>query len=189
VQRGIERRGVAARPCGTSRAEHAVVHRGNRVLAVGEGLVKRAVRQGAVALHPARLEQLAVLAVGERHLLAALERNRGELLVGGRERPVGVGRNGVEAPRVRQQALPRLVEHVLLFVEQALHEEAIDGQRRVGGHPGLNRGQRNREQLGVEPGARLLLPREQDLHLLAAPVDGVVPQVFVVSAGRRVHTR
>jgi hypothetical protein len=69
---------------------------------------------------------------------------------------------------------------VLLFVEQALHEEAIDGQRRVGGHPGLNRGQRNREQLGVEPGARLLLPREQDLHLLPAPVDGVVAQVFVV---------
>ena len=47
-------------------------------------------------------------------------------------------------------------------------------------HPLLHGGQRDGEQLGVEPGAGLARPREQDLDLLSPGVDLVVALVLVV---------
>ena len=95
---------------------------------------------------------------------------------------VAVVRRAVEAAGERHQPLALLVEHVLLLVIQVLDREAIDGEVGVRVHPAADGLERDRQQLRVEPGARLLLPREQDLHLLAPRVDLVVALILVVAA-------
>src|SRR5262249_5531414 len=55
--------------------------------------------------------------------------------------------------------------------------------------PGANSLDGDRQQFGIEPGACLLLPGEQNLHLLAPCVDLVVALILVVVQRREVpHT-
>ena len=102
------------------------------------------------------------------------------LHVGGRQRRVGVVRRRREPARQRQQVFALFVEHVLLLPVQVLDGKAVDRELGVGVQPLLHGRQRNLQQLGVEPGARLVRLREQNLHLLTARVDLVVALVLVV---------
>ena len=79
-----------------------------------------------------------------------------------------------------------MVEHVFLLVEEAFDGEPVQRQIRVCVEPSANRLERNGEQLGVEPRARLLLPGKQNLHLLPASIDVVVPLILVVLEGRKI---
>ena len=183
VQRGLISAGAGVKPVAL---QHAVVQRRVGVLVVGVGLMERAIRGGAILLAPIRLEQRPVLTVGQRDLVAAGQRDRRKLHVRRRQRRVAVVRHAAEAAGKREQPLAFLVEHVLLLVKQALDRKAIDGEFGVPVHPAANRVERNRQQLRVEPRARLLLPGEQDLHLLAAAVDLVVALILVVLQRREV---
>ena len=181
VQRGIERRRVAPGPGVKPVAlQHAVVEGGVGVLVVGKRLVECAIRGGPILLPAVGFEQRAVLTVAERHPLAAGQRQLRELHVGGRERRVAVVRNAVEAPGKRHQPLPLLVEDMLLLVEEALDREPVTPELVIRIEPHADRLERDRQQLGIEPGAGLLFTREQDLDLLPACVDLVVPLILVV---------
>jgi hypothetical protein len=75
---------------------------------------------------------------------------------------------------------------VLLFVKQAFDRKAVHGQVGIAIHPTANSLERDLQQLRVEPRARLLLSREQDLDLLPAAIVFVVALILVVLKGREV---
>ncbi len=180
VKRGVERRTVPARLREEPVAlEHAVVERGVGIDRDVVQLVE--LREGvrSIGLVPVRREHRAVLAVGERHRPRPQLDGR-EPHVGRRQRGIGVVGRRREPARERQQVLPLVVEHVLLLAVEVFQREAVHGEVRPRVHPRLHGGERNLEQLGVEPGARLAPLREQDLHLLPLRVHGVVALVLVV---------
>ena len=182
MERRVERAGVAARAGVKPVAlQHAVVERGIGVLIVGVGLVERAIRGGAILLTAIGFEQRTILPVGQRDPLARAQRDRRELHVRRGQRRIAVVRDAVEPAGVRQQALALLVEHVLLLVKQALDGKPVDRERRVR-RPSTPRivSSGMASSSGIEPGARLLLTREQNLHLLPTGVDLVVPLILVV---------
>ncbi len=166
--------------------QDAVVERRVGVDVRGEHLVVGVERGGAVGLVAVGRENGAVLAVGQRHLRPGRQLDGRVLDVGGRERRVGVVGRGGEAARQRQQVLALLVEHVLLLAVEILEREAVHRQGRLRVHPRLDGRQRNRQQLRIEPRARLAGLREQDLDLLAPGVDLVVALILVVLQAREV---
>ena len=187
VQRRFERARVTAsarvKPIAL---QHTVVERSIRVHRVRVALVKGTVRGGPVRLGPVRLEHCSVLPVRELHRIARRQLDRRKLHVGRRQRRVGIVRDAVEAAGERHQPLAFRIEDVLLLVVEALDREAVDGQRLVGVHPAADRLHGNREQLGIEPGGRLLVSRKQVLHLLASRVDRVVALILIVVERREV---
>ena len=160
--------------------QHAVVERRVRILVGRIGAVERPVRSSPILLMPVGLEHRTVLTVAERHVLAGAQGDRREFHVGRRERGIAVVRDAVETTRIRQQAFAVLVEHVLLLVEEAFDGETVDCQIGSRVQPAANGVERDGEQLWIEPGAGLLLPREEDLHLLATSIDLVVALILVV---------
>ena len=82
--------------------------------------------------------------------------------------------------------LALVVEHVLLLAVEILEREAVDGELAALAHPLLYCLQRDLEQLGIEPRARLVRLRKEDLHLLAACVDRVVALILVVFQRREI---
>ena len=129
MKRRLERRLVAARLREKPVAlQHAVVERRVGVSVRRESLVKRVKRGGAIGLMAIGLQQGVVLAVGQRDLLAVVQRDHGcftsavdsiECASCGRRR---------EAARERQQVLALFVEHMFLLVVRPLDREAVDRQ-------------------------------------------------------------
>ena len=126
------------------------------------------------------LQQRVVLPVGQRHLLAVVQRNDRMLDVGVGQHRVDVVRRVAETARKRQQVLPFFVEHVLLLVIHALDGEPIHREIGVCGHPAAHGLERDAQQLGGEPRPGFRRFREQDLHLLPPGVRRVVALVLVV---------
>ena len=91
-------------------------------------LVERLERGRAIRLMTIGLQQRVVLAVGERHLLAVVQRDDRMLDVGVREHRVDIVRHIAETARQRQQELALLVEHVLLLVIRAFDGEPVHRQ-------------------------------------------------------------
>ena len=106
--------------------------------------------------------------------------------VGGRQRRVRVVRRRRKAARQRQQMLALVVEHVLLLPIEIFDRKAIDRELRVLRHPRLHRRQRDLQQFGIEPRARLRDLGEQNLHLLPPRVHLVVALILVVLQRREV---
>src|SRR5207302_9507223 len=130
--------------------------------------------RGAIGLVPVRRQDRAVLTVGQRDLRARREADRGVLDVGRRQRGVCIIRTGREPARQREQVLALVVEDVLLLPVEILDRKSIQRQLTALGHPLLYGRQRNFQELGIEPRARLSRLREQNLDLLPPRVDRVV---------------
>jgi hypothetical protein len=185
VKRGVQGGLVAAGPRMKPVAlQHPVVESCIGVQLVGVRLVERVIGGATILLIAARLQDRAILTVGQRHLVAGRHLDGGRLHVGGREGRIAVVRHAPEPACEREQTLALFVEHMLLLVKQALDRKPVDRQVRLAIHPSANRVERNGQQLGVEPGARLLLLGEENLHLLAAGVVLVVALILVVPERR-----
>ena len=186
VQRRFERRLVAAGLGHEKIAlQDGVVQRRIGVDRRVVQMVKLAECGFAVGLVPVRRENRPVLAVGERDVAGGQPDGR-VLHVRGRQRRVRVVRRRREAARERQQVLAFFVEHVLLLAIQILEREPVDLELGILRHPRLDGRLRNRQQLWIEPGARLGRLREQNLHLLALRVDLIVALILVVPQRREV---
>ena len=180
-ERRIERGGVAARARLKPIAlHHAVVHGGVGVDVGDVRVVERLVRRAAVGLRATRGQQLPVLPVAHLRGFAGGERDGGKPGVGRGERGVRIVRHAAQAPREREQALALLVEHVRLLPEHVLDREPVEGQVGRLLHPLAHGGQRQAQQLGIEPRGGLPPPGNQQLHALAPRVHGVVALIFVV---------
>ena len=92
--------------------------------------------------------------------------------------------HAARSTRIRQEPLALFVEDVLLLVKQRLDRKAVKRERRVTFHPLPDGVERYGEQFRVEPGAGLMLAREQNLHLLSSRVDLVVALILVVAQRR-----
>ena len=187
MERGLERRRVAAR-LGVEKIplEHGVVQRGIGIDVRLEDLVILVERRRAVALLAIGREDCAVLAVCERRVGAARQRDGRVPDVSRRERRVRVVRRRGQPARQREEVLAFLVEHVLLLTIEILHRKPVDRETRLLAHPALHRRERHLQQFRIEPGRGLGLLCEQDLHLLAPCVDLIVPLVLVVPQRREV---
>ncbi len=185
VQRGVERRGVAARLREKQVAlQHGVVERCVGVDGRLVNLVKLLIRDSPIGLVAVRRQDGAVLAVRERDLDALREPHRRILHVGRRERGIGVVRRRGEAAREREEVFALVVEHVLLLPVEILESETVHRQRRAGVHPLANGRQRNLQQFGIEPRRGLRGLCEQNLHLLPLGVDLIVTLILVVPERR-----
>ena len=131
VERGLERRGVAA---GTRLVpvalQHAVVQRRVGIERGLEGAVVRLEGAGAIGLHAVGGQQRAVARIGDLHLLAGAQLDRRKAHVRCRQRLVGVVGHARELRGERQQVLAALVEDVFLLPEQVLDHEAVDAPAR-----------------------------------------------------------
>ena len=86
----------------------------------------------------------------------------------------------IEAAREREKTLTFVIEHVLLLAIEILDRKPVDRQVGILRHPGLNRCQRNGQQFGIEPRARLTGFGEENLDLLPLGVDLIVALILVV---------
>jgi hypothetical protein len=75
---------------------------------------------------------------------------------------------------------------MLLLAVEILDCEPVHRKSAIRRHPLLHRRQRNLQQLGIEPCARLARLREEDLDFLTPCVDRVIALVFVVFQRREV---
>ena len=166
--------------------QHTVVERGVGIGGTLVQLMKLVERRSAVWLASIGRQNGAVLSVRQRRVGSARQADLGKLRVCRRQRGVGVVGSTLEAARQRQQMLALVVEHVLLLPIQILHGKPIDGEVGARVHPLLHDGQRNLQQLGIEPGSRLGRLREQNLDLLPLRVDLVVALILVVPERREV---
>src|SRR6185503_12425135 len=112
------------------------------------------------------------------------ERDFWKLRVGGRERLIGLARRAGQPRGERHQPLALLVEHVLLLAIDLFDRETVAVEIDARRQPASNRGERNRQELGAEPGCAFLPSSQQSLHLLLARVDLVVALILVVAQGR-----
>ena len=181
-QRRIERGLVAARARLEPVAVHdAVVDRRVGVQARGVGVVERLVGLAAIGLRAAGRQQLAILAVADLRGLAGRQRDRRKARIGGRERRVGILRHAAKPLGQRQQSLALLVQ-ARAPAAGTLPRSRSDRPPGSGVvvHPLADVGERQLQQLGLEPRRRLLPLGDQQLHALPARVDGVVALILVV---------
>ena len=159
---------------------HAVVDRRVSIQAGRVSVVERLVREAAIGLRSAGRQQLAILAVADLRGLTGRQRNGREVRVRGRERGVRILRHAAKPLGQRQQFLAPFVQHVLLQPEHFFDCEAVDRELGRLVHPLADAGKRQLQQFRLEPRRGLLPFRDQQLHALAAGVDGVVALILVV---------
>ena len=181
MQRRIERAGELPRLRDEPVALQDAVVDGRVCVGVGrKRAVERFERRRAIRLVPVGLQQRVVLAVGQRHLPAVVQRDDGMFDVGVREHRVNVVRHVAEPARQRQQQLALFVEHVFLLVVRTLDRESVRRQFRVAMHPGPHGRERDAKEFRGEPRARFRGFCKKDLHLLPPRIRGVVTLVLVV---------
>ena len=136
-------------------------------------------RPAAVDLARAGLEQRAVVARAQHHLLAVGELDRRELDVGGGELGVDRLRRGVELPGQREQPLALVVEDVRLLPVVVEDGEAVGRERRRLRDPAGDGRLGDGQQLGREPGGGGGELGEGGADPLEAPGHGLVAGVDV----------
>ena len=180
-QRGLERRGKPAGPGREPLLLHdAVVERGVGIERGAVGVVERLIGRPAILLRPARRQQPSVLPVAYLDAFAGGERHGRKARVCRRQGRVGLAGRRAGGPGERQQALARAIEDMCLLPEQFLNRKPIQGQIGQFVHPAPHLVDGQLKQFRVEPGRRLLPPRQQQRDPLLSGIDLVVALVLVV---------